>query len=104
MVYGLGMVPGGYRRVGIPGEYQPSMLLEEGRSQYSGAGPGRPARPGVGGTGAWTDVRGTAAGSGPVPTLRARSVSQEPSLVQDPRNAALQPIRARFDLIYLKVS
>ena len=79
--------PGGYGE----GLYRvlPSTLLEEG-PRYSGAGPGRPAGPGVGGT--WEpDAQGTH-----IPTLRARSCPPCGHSLGYARGAASGPIRARF--------
>ena len=87
---GTGVQAGWVYRVGIqgwvPGVYYPATLLEE--VLPSEAGPGSPARAGVGGVG--PDVRGTAAGTVRT-TLRARSVPCRPLPVLPSQNAALQP-------------
>ena len=57
------------------------------------------------GPGACPWATGTAAGTAPETTLRARSGTlQVPSLSQDPQNAASWPIRAELGHIYCKVS
>ena len=95
-------VPGGYGvragwvyRVGNTGPTQPvnqPRCSRRTQKQTSEAGPGRPTGPGVGGS-AGPDVLGTAARTGYIPTLRARSVHPRwPSLGYTPWNAASWPI------------
>ena len=94
--YGTGWVGGGLYRV-------PTQPAARG-ALYSEAGPGSPARAGVGGTGRtyWGTAAGTAPGTtscgGPVGPLRG------PPCPRTLRNAASWPITARFDLYLLKVS
>ena len=95
---------GGYTG-GYPGglyRYPPSTLLEEPIS--SEAGPGSPAGAGVGGI--WAGVLGTAAGTAPGTTSArpGRSTPGGPPCPRTLRNAASQPITARFHDIYCKVS
>ena len=74
-VWGPGGCTGGYTG-GVPS--QPVHRARKTQSQRSG--PGRPAGPGVVGTGSGRVSLGSV---GPAPTLRARSVTPVPSLVQD---------------------
>ena len=76
-------IQGGYTRVGIQGCTTRVLPSHRARKTHdSGAGPGRPAGPGVGGHGSGrVSLQCSAAGT-VEPTLRARSVPlQGPSLV-----------------------
>ena len=108
-MYGCGR---GYRvgtagwvyRVGVQGLYRVLPLHRARRSWYSGAGPGRPAGPGVGGTRAgcvspWVFGGGTAISH----PCGARSVPEGPPWIC-PQNAASGPITARLRVPLLKHS
>ena len=89
-------IPGGYGR-GIPGYYPAA----RGGSQGQRSGPGRPAGPGVVVPGGRANEAG---GDGPVPPLRGPVGVWDPSLYRTSQIPASWPIKARFNLILLKVS
>ena len=94
----LGAWTGAYR-VGIPGEYYPATACCSRRSPMRNCPVGAACCTGQGVLGAGRT--GDGGGDGPCThPCGARSVSPwEPSLVQDPQNAASWPIGTRFQVI-----
>ena len=97
---------GGYTRVGIRGGYREGYTgyyppSARGSPRPSGAGPDGPAGAGSGGVWDWTRDR-RLDGSWRPPSGPGRSCG--PPCLQDPRNAASWPIRARLGSISHKVS